>query len=80
MPRQLPPQRGARLQQPHLFGLLELVSHPKVRARTRRDVGALLCSAYAKMRAALVGGAGGDRAVAEALDELPEAIDALMSA
>ena len=50
------------------------------RARTRRDVGARLCSAYAKMRAALVGGAGGDRAAAEALDELPEAIDALMSA
>ena len=37
-------------------------------------------SAYAKARAGLLPRAEGDRAVAEALDELPEALDALMSA
>jgi hypothetical protein len=37
--------------QPNVFNTLDAISHPKVRARTKRDVGSLLCSAYSRLRA-----------------------------
>jgi hypothetical protein len=66
---------------PSVLATLDLVSHPKVRARTRRDVCALLCSAYAKFREAVVDprnnyGASAD--LAGAIGSLPEDLSVLL--
>ena len=72
-----------RVAQASLVAALDQITHPKARARTRRDVSALLCSAYNHMRAALLdrgpAGLANQAGVAAALDNLPAELEAVIS-
>jgi hypothetical protein len=69
--------------QPNMFSSLDAISYPKVRARTKRDVGSLVCSAYSRVRAALVdaspSGLASQPGVTVALEGLPKDLDGFLT-
>lgn len=69
--------------QPNVFSTLDAISHPKVRARTKRDVGSLVCSAYSRVRATLMDasplGLATQPGVASALEGFPRELEGVLT-
>jgi hypothetical protein len=64
--------------QPNVFNSLDAISHPKVRARTKRDVGSLLCSAYSRLRA-IVTDASSQEGVNLSLEGFPVELEGVLN-
>jgi len=69
--------------QPNVFSTLDAISHPKVRARTKRDVGSLVCSAYSRVRATLMDasplGLATQPGVASAIEGFPKELEGVLT-